>query len=142
MKENNNPILQQVVTLSQGLEEEFLSTMVQYIATLQGPHLLRPETRETLVLQHITATTITTLPPLPIAVQPNPSLPPLCPSSPSAPLPPAMAAAASNSHLNGGMKGNLPILFTGNYNASKIFLHEFSNYINLNPDQESASIFY
>ena len=53
-----------------------------------------------------------------------------------------MAAAASNSHLNGGMKENMPILFTGNYNASKTFLYEFSNYVNLNPDQESASILY
>ena len=53
-----------------------------------------------------------------------------------------MAAAAPNPRPNGGMKGNPPTIFTGNRDASKTFLHKFGNYINLNPDQESASIPY
>jgi hypothetical protein len=54
-------------TLSQGLEEEFLSTAVQHIATLQGTHPLEPETEETPVLHHIAATTTAVLSPPPIA---------------------------------------------------------------------------
>ena len=53
-----------------------------------------------------------------------------------------MAAATPNPHLNEGMKGNPPTLFTKSRNASKTFLHEFGNYVDLNPDQESASIPY
>ena len=53
-----------------------------------------------------------------------------------------MAAAASNPHPNGGMKGNPLTIFTGNRDTSKTFLHEFSNYIDLNPNQELASIPY
>ena len=89
-------------TPSQGLDEEFLSTAVQHVATLQGTHPLEPETGDTPVLQHIAATTTTVQPPPPIAAQPNPPLPPHCPSSPPAPPPPAMAAAAPNSRPNGG----------------------------------------
>ena len=111
------------------------------MATLQGPHPLEPETRETPVLHHIAATTTAVLPPPPIAAQPNPPLPPHRPPSPPAP-PSAMAAAAPNPHPNEGMKGNPPTIFTGNRDTSKTFLHKFGNYIDLNPDQESASIPY
>ena len=48
-------------TLSQGLEEEFIATAVQHIATLQGPHPLVPETGETPALHHIAATTTAVL---------------------------------------------------------------------------------
>ena len=128
-------------TPSQGLEEEFLSTAVQHVATLQGTHPLEPETGDTPVLQHIAATTVAVQPPPPIAAQPNPPLPPHCPPSPPAP-PPAMAAAAPNPRPNGGMKGNPLTIFTGGHNTSETFLHEFGNYVDLNPDQESASIPY
>ena len=53
-----------------------------------------------------------------------------------------MAAAAPNLCPNGGMKGNPPTIFTGNRDTSKTFLHEFGNYVDLNPNQESASIPY
>ena len=53
-----------------------------------------------------------------------------------------MAAAAPNPCPNGGMKGNPPTIFTGNWDTSETFLHEFRNYVDLNPDQESASIPY
>ena len=101
------------VTPSQGLEEEFLSTTIQHVATLQGTHPLKPETGETPILHHIAATTTTALPPPPIAAQPNPPLPPHHPSSPPAPAPLTMAAATPNPHSNGGMKGNPPTIFTG-----------------------------
>ena len=129
-KEHNEP---HATTPSQGLEEEFLSTTIQHVATLQGAHPLEPETGDTPVLHHITATTTAILPPPPIAAQPNPPLPPHCPPSPPAPPSPAMAAAAPNPCPNGGMKGNPPTIFTGNRNASETFLHEFGNYVNLNP---------
>ena len=130
------------MTPSQGLDKEFLSTAVQHVATLQGSHPLEPETGETPVLHHITATATAVLPPPPIAAQPNPPLPPLRPPSPPALPPPAMAAATPNPRLNGGMKGNPPTIFTGNQDASKTFLHKFGNYVDLNPNQESASIPY
>ena len=53
-----------------------------------------------------------------------------------------MAAAAPDPHPNEGMKGNPPTIFTGNQDTSETFLHEFSNYVDLNPNQESASIPY
>ena len=136
-EENNEP---RAATPSQGLEEEFLATAVQHVATLQGPHPLEPETGETPVLHHIATATTTVLPPPPIAAQPRPPLP--RPHPPSPPAPPAMAAAAPNPRPNGGMKGNPPTIFTGNRDTSKTFLHEFGNYVDLNPDQESASIPY
>ena len=129
-------------TPSQGLEEEFLSTAVQHVATLQSTHPLKPETGETPVLHHIAAITTAALPPPPIAAQPNSPLPPHHSPSPPQPPPPAMVAAAPNPHLNGGMKGNPPTIFTGNCDASEMFLHKFGNYVNLNPDQESTSIPY
>ena len=40
------------------------------------------------------------------------------------------------------MKGNPPTIFTESCDTSETFLHEFGNYVDLNPDQESASIPY
>ena len=53
-----------------------------------------------------------------------------------------MAAAAPNPRPNGGMKGNPPTIFTGNWDALEMFLHKFGNYVNLNPNQEPTSILY
>ena len=53
-----------------------------------------------------------------------------------------MAAAAPNPRPNGGMKGNPPTIFTRSQDTSETFLHKFGNYVDLNPDQESASIPY
>ena len=139
LEENNEPC---AATPSQGLEEEFLATAVQHVTTLQGPHPLSPETGETPVLHHIATTTTAVLPPPPIAAQPHPPHPPPRPPSPPAPPPPTMAAAAPNPRLNGGMKGNPPTIFTGTRDTSETFLHKFRNYVDLNPDQESASIPY